>query len=46
MQVWLDFEGVQSFSSYWLNGAFLGNQSWGSTPSRFYIGPGSGIPVK
>ena len=34
---WIDFEGIQSESTVWLNGVLLGTHSSGYTPSRYYL---------
>jgi hypothetical protein len=37
--LWLDFEGIQTYSIVWLNGFLLGTHASGYTPSRYFIDP-------
>ena len=34
---WLDFDGMQTASTVWLNGALLGSHASGYTPSRYWL---------
>ena len=35
--VWLEFDGIQSTSTVWWNGALLGSHASGYTPSRYFL---------
>lgn len=35
--MWLEFEGIQSSSTVWWNGALLGSHASGYTPSRYFV---------
>jgi hypothetical protein len=35
--IWLDFDGVQTTSTVWLNGFLLGNHTSGYTASRYFL---------